>query len=376
MADQRLLVITRATPWPPEGMTTRFLPIIGGLAREWDVTLLLTDYSLGEGLPIPAAIRSVPVRADANRMTDAAELRRITDALIASDRPHAVLLWGRTRYLLEGRPDFPPTVYDRVDSQTLTHWRAAKVAGSTRARLSLLRRTTEFALEERRIVRAFDRTVVVGDDDARVLRRLGGGDRVHVVPNGVIMPELDPATVPHPEPTVIFTGIMNYPPNVDAVCSFARDVWPMVRAEVPSARFLVAGRSPASEVLALQATDGIEVLGGVPSIPEAVRRAWVAVAPMRSGAGIKNKVLEAWASGRPVVMSRAATNGLRLDEEARRLVADSPASMAKMTVALLRDEQLRDRLGRSARERVARDHSWSDVAARMSALLDSVRRRR
>jgi len=93
------------------------------------------------------------------------------------------------------------------------------------------------------------------------------------------------------------------------------------------------------------------------------------VAPMRSGAGIKNKVLEAWAAGKPVVMTSLAGNGLRLDMDARALVADEPAAIAALVVRLLRDEEERRRLGAAGYALAAREHSWGDAARRLSRLL-------
>jgi glycosyltransferase involved in cell wall biosynthesis len=98
-------------------------------------------------------------------------------------------------------------------------------------------------------------------------------------------------------------------------------------------------------------------------------RAWLAVAPMRSGAGIKNKVLEAWAAGTPVVMTQMAGNGLSLDRDAQQLVTDQPKEFAARIVALLDDPAERWRHGASARSLAADRHSWAAAGAQLSALL-------
>ena len=104
---------------------------------------------------------------------------------------------------------------------------------------------------------------------------------------------------------------------------------------MPDARFVIAGRNPTAEVQQLADRPGVEVLGEVPDMSAVLKQAWVAVAPMRTGAGIKNKVLEAWAVGTPVVMSAAAANGLSLDADGGGAGDGRPARMAEIIAALL-----------------------------------------
>jgi glycosyltransferase involved in cell wall biosynthesis len=173
---------------------------------------------------------------------------------------------------------------------------------------------------------------------------------------------------------VIFSGVLAYPPNIAAVTWFAGEVWPQIRAAEPRARFVVAGRTPVMEVRALDGRDGIEVRGDVPDMRAELEQAWVAVAPMRSGTGIKNKVLEAWAAAKPGVMTRVASNGLALDEDAASLITDGPAAFAACVVQLLRDSADRVRLGRAAHA-LARDrHGWGDAAERLHQLLAAAAR--
>jgi glycosyltransferase involved in cell wall biosynthesis len=121
-------------------------------------------------------------------------------------------------------------------------------------------------------------------------------------------------------------------------------------------------------VARLAQAPGVEVLGEVPDMTAVLRQAWVAVAPMRTGAGIKNKVLEAWAVGTPVVMSPAAANGLLLGPAAAGLVEDDPARMAEVVARLLTDTPERRRLGAAAHG-LALEHAWEDAARQVSRLL-------
>jgi glycosyltransferase involved in cell wall biosynthesis len=142
-----------------------------------------------------------------------------------------------------------------------------------------------------------------------------------------------------------------------------------VRDAVPCARFLIAGWRPSPEVSALNDHDGITVTGPVIDMAQTISRAWVAVAPMRCGAGVKNKILEAWAVGVPVVMSSLARNGLVLPPGAEFLVHDAAAAFSRCVVSLLQGEARRDKLGMEAREHVREHYAWRDMARLLDVLL-------
>src|SRR5262249_20940290 len=146
-------------------------------------------------------------------------------------------------------------------------------------RYRAVRAATEAAWYERRVVRSVNATVVVGDTDAAVLRRISGRDSVHVVPNGVTLPPLVANHGEGARPTVVFTGVMSFEPNVAAARFFAEAIWPQVRSAVPSARFVIAGRDPSAGIRRLADRPGIDVVANVDAMEDVLRDAWVAVAP-------------------------------------------------------------------------------------------------
>jgi glycosyltransferase involved in cell wall biosynthesis len=170
-------------------------------------------------------------------------------------------------------------------------------------------------------------------------------------------------------PTLSFTGALDYQPNIEAVLFAASAIWPHILAAVPTARFVVAGRSPTADIRALATQRGIEIGANVPDMMEVIGRSWVSIAPMRSGVGIKNKVLEAWACARPVVLTRLATNGLIVPPDHASLVCDSADALAAAVIRLFNDADGRRRLGQSARETMQRHFTWANAAARIDALL-------
>lgn len=163
------------------------------------------------------------------------------------------------------------------------------------------------------------------------------------------------------DPVVLHVGAMNAPFNVDAVCLFARDVWPAVRRERPRARFVVAGRDPAPEVLALDGSDGIEVWGQVPELDDALRGADVFVVPARIGTGVKVKVALAMAAGLPVVGTDTGLAGYDRSEGLIRAERGEP--LAAAILALLDDGASRRRAGQ-ANLTSYRERLWSDAAHR------------
>lgn len=201
-----------------------------------------------------------------------------------------------------------------------------------------------------------------------------GADRVVGLENGVALDYFDPAaTFPPVErgegPLLVFTGQMDYRPNVEAVESFARQTLPAIRTVHPDARFAIVGRNPAKAVEALASLSGVIVTGGVPDVRGWLAAADVVVAPLRIARGIQNKVLEAMAMGRPVVASPQAAEGIDATDEAHFLVAANPAEEAAKIVALLVDPARAQRLGLAARTRMEERYRWSATLNHLPDLL-------
>ncbi len=334
------------------------------LARDWSLTLLAPEGPVPDG--VEALAVALPGAATVPWHYDATPLRAALQALLAGRRFDRGLVFAGAEGVWPGLHRAPPAVADLIDCNALEFWRAARTTRGLRRRLYWLRQAAISVRHARRCFRAFRDVVCVGDTDAAWLRRMGGR-RVHVVPNGVTLPDGAPA--PAADPVLSFTGSLNFHPNVDAAVFAAHAVFPLVRAAMPEARLLIAGRRPVQAVRALVALQGVEVLADVTAMDDVLARTRVGLAPMRAGSGIKNKVLEAWASTRPVVMSRVAANGLTLPPGHESLVRDGAAALAGAAVALLRDPARASTLGAAARAHVAASFSWERQAAAMDAIL-------
>jgi sugar transferase (PEP-CTERM/EpsH1 system associated) len=234
-------------------------------------------------------------------------------------------------------------------------------------------RSWAYRLEGRRL-RAFEaeavrwgaRCILATAAEETLLRSFAPWARTAVVPNGV---DLDGYGPPADAPTVIFTGAMDYLPNVDAVEHFCGDIFPAVARAVPGARFLIVGLNPGPAVRRLAELPGVTVTGAVPEVRSYYRQAAVCVAPLRIARGIQNKVLQSMALGVPVVATSAAARGLESRPDEHILVEDDPARFAQAVIGLLGDRDGRRRLAERARGFVERHHSWPAILARIEALV-------
>jgi glycosyltransferase involved in cell wall biosynthesis len=366
-----LLAVCTIAPWPAlNGYSLRVSHLLRELAPRWSITLIAPP---SDAIPHDIA-EHVPVTLHGSGFTypwrfDQTELRATVDRVVRDRRPDRALVWAGAEALWFDRPDLPRAVVDVIDCNPLEFWRGFLSYRDLRQRYRCLREIAVATRFARRTVRAYAATVCVGEADARWLRRIGGRDTVHVVPNGVDIPAEETLAEEAASPTLSFTGALDYQPNIEAVLFAASAIWPRILAAEPTAHFVVAGRNPASEVRALARLANLEIAADVPDMVAVLGRSWVSIAPMRSGVGIKNKVLEAWACMRPVVLTRLATNGLVVPPDHTKLVCQSADAMAAAVIRLFNDPDERRRLGQSARETVQRHFTWAGAASRLDALL-------
>lgn len=229
------------------------------------------------------------------------------------------------------------------------------------------------AAVELRWIDRFDASLVATAAEAHDLELLAPRRKLHVVGNGIVIPtSADPAPgypIDGARPVVGFVGVMNYLPNVDAVHWFAQEVWPKVRLDLPDAQFRIVGRSPTREVRLLERLPGIRVTGEVPNAALEVARFDVSVAPLRIARGIQNKVLEAMAAGKPVVLTSKAAKGIQAAAGRDYSVTDDPDSIADSVLSLLKNREARDQMGDHARRFVAEHHTWKRELEKLESIV-------
>ena len=199
---------------------------------------------------------------------------------------------------------------------------------------------------------------------------------VRALGNGIDTELFDPAAVsPAPElagdgPSIVFTGQMDYAPNITAVELFAREVMPRIRAVHPDARFAIVGRAPTAAVRALAGVNGTLVTGAVPDVRPWLAGADIVTAPLLIARGVQNKVLEAMAMARPVLLTPAAATGIGAADGVHFVQAEAPITLAERALALLADKAAADVMGAAARRFVIAECGWDRVLAPLRALLE------
>ncbi|MBI5775195.1 MAG: glycosyltransferase [Verrucomicrobia bacterium] len=226
---------------------------------------------------------------------------------------------------------------------------------------------------ERAACAAVDGVVTVSDEDSRILREeMGLKNVLGAVPTGVDVDFFQPPTGVRTPCSLVFLGSMDWMPNIDGICWFADEVWPLVKKNSPDATLTIVGRKPTDKVRQLAARDSsIIVTGTVDDVRPHLARAQAMVVPLRVGGGTRIKIFEAMATGIPVISTRIGAEGLPVKHGETILLADEPADFAEQTASLFRQPEHGIRLGQAALELVRRDYSWSSVNAVFEGYLRS-----
>lgn len=266
-----------------------------------------------------------------------------------------------TARYLEGL-DVPTRVVDLIDVDSAKWAEYAEHAHGFR-RWLYTRESTKLAALERSLGET-SQLAVTCEREAELLATIAPEVTPIISRNGVETAERTGASAPAGEQgsTVVFTGVLDYQPNVEGVKWFAREVWPTVKSRVPDAKFDIVGMRPTREVKALGKLRGVRVVGEVPSTEPYLERARVAVAPLHIARGVQNKALQAMAAARPVVVTPAVQAGLSVSERCPAIEATTPAEWADVVTGLLTDRRRASAFGTWGRLYVDQNYRWEQAA--------------
>jgi polysaccharide biosynthesis protein PslH len=394
-----LLFLTQRLPYPPtKGEKIRPLHILKYLAQWYDVHLgcLIDD---------PADAPHIDTIAEMCRDVHVAPLDRKIARLwclrglltgeslsVAFFRNRGLARWVchvietvRPAVIFVNSSNMAPYVLDLpnsamrvadladVDSEK---WRT--YANMTRGAMRIVyrREWRKVAALERRIAHECDLSSFVSAAEAALFSQKMPrcSSRIRGVSSGVdhhyFNPDLHHAPVYDAlHPTYVFTGTMDYPPNVDAVIWFVTEILPTIRRAILSARFYIIGAKPTSKVRRLSLIDGVFVTGRVADVRPFVAHATASVAPMRIARGIQNKVLEAMALGKPVVLTRSALAGIDATPSQQVILADTAEDFAAACCRLATQGDQAG-IGAAARQFVLHHHDWWETLRGFDDLLD------
>jgi polysaccharide biosynthesis protein PslH len=261
---------------------------------------------------------------------------------------------------------FPRTTRRVVDmhnvDSVLLRRSASTLRGALRRRYALV---TARKLEryERWMFADADLTWVCSEPERELVARIAPGARVAVVPNGVngALLRSSPGVPVNPQ-RLMFCGLMNYHPNVDAILYFAKEILPELKRSDPGIELWVVGRSPAPEILRLASREpALHVTGRVDDVSALLATAAAVVVPLRVGGGTRLKILEALAMGKPVVTTSVGMEGLELAAGRDLVVADNAAAFADAVLRLLRDPTEASRMAERGRATVERRYLWRQI---------------
>lgn len=400
-----ILFLTPQLPYPPhQGTALRNWGLISHLARMHRVSLL-SFLAPGQSARVEPALARACRRVEVVPQPSRPPWRRLRDLLLTGKPDmalrlaspafrHRLACWLKDETfdvvhvegiemacyldLLRGGRGRPVVVFDdhnceyllqqrafMTDLRTPSRWHAAAYSFAQWRRLRRY---------EREVCREADLVVAVSEADADALKALVPGLAPLVLPNGIDVAAYSTDIEPVPEMGslgLVFTGKMDFRPNVDAVLWFAQELLPRIRRKMPQARFWVVGQRPHRRLERLRRDPAVTITGWVDDVRPFIAGAAVYVVPIRVGGGTRLKVLEALAMERAVVSTHRGVEGFPIRDGEHALLRDSPEAFAEAVVALLRDPARRRALGRAGRRFVEEHYDWGVLIPRLETAYSS-----
>lgn len=393
-----ILFLSHRVPFPPDrGDKIRSHHLLKALARLAPVhvgTLGETDDDMAQEAELAALASShcFVRRRPSLALAGIEALARREPVSLAAFRSAALQRWVRDTlasrpvtaiYVFSGQMgQYVPTSYrgrvimDLVDVDSAKFEAYAEESGVLRGWIDAREGELLRAIEAK-LVRRADATLLVSDPEAALLRsRLPDGESegVAALGNGIDADFFDPASVSDPSPYAgpgphfVFTGQMDYSPNIAACRRAVQRIIPSLRQHHPDAAFHIVGRAPTDEVTAMDRTAGVKVWGGVPNMRPFLAHADLVMTPLTIARGVQNKVLEAMAMARPVLLSEEAATGIGASDGLQFRIAQDDSAFIAEALALIAAPERCATMGNAARRFVIEHRSWSAMLAPLAGL--------
>ncbi|MBL0021503.1 MAG: TIGR03087 family PEP-CTERM/XrtA system glycosyltransferase [Sphingomonadales bacterium] len=393
---QEILFLAHRVPWPPDRgdkiRSFHFLkklqsmaPVHVGAFADDDRDMAVTEEMRGEFASVHVETRGKP-----QWQAGLEALARGVPVSLAAFHSNAMARWAETKiasrrishiFVFSGQmAQYVPADFAGrfvMDFADVDSAKFESYAGEGNPLMRWVNRREGRMLDafEADVARRANASLFVSEAEAALFRARSGATNVHAVGNGIDTLFYDPSAKYkklHPvfaDPLLVFTGQMDYRPNIEAVADFSHKAMPAIRAAHPETSFAIVGRNPTEAVSNLSALPGVQVTGAVDDVRSWLAGADVVVAPLRIARGIQNKVLEAMAMAKPVVASAAAAEGIDAEHGKHLLVAKNVEDEARLVNQLLSDADLRLRIGQAARAHVMAHYGWEAQLSPLDAIM-------
>lgn len=264
-----------------------------------------------------------------------------------------------------------PKIVDLHDAISLNYSRAKQYTSGVWDWIYKIesKRVLRYELE---VIKSFDKSLIVSQVDKDFLVKNGANpSKIEVIPVAV-----DDSYLNYPpedeKDWIVFVGKMNTVANSDAVIYFANDIFPEIRKSLPLCEFLIVGADPTKRINRLNNRNGIRVTGRVENHIDYLLKSKVVVAPMRFGAGMQNKILEAMALGKAVVTTTIGAEGIDGENGVHFLIADTPNDFAKACLEISKNFELRTKIGTNARELIRKKYTWNTLNQQLYSVIKNL----
>jgi sugar transferase (PEP-CTERM/EpsH1 system associated) len=393
----KILLLSPWLPWPPfGGARIRILETLRYLSGRHRVTLLTTVRNAAEAKHV-AALNGTCDRIITTVLSDQTQgvLRRLSLGLVCG-RPlvqsfhYAPELAQQVHRLTSEdsydiiHVEFPflapylsavspqsraKKVLSTHNIETIRLGRELQRPSSTARWLAIQWDRFVFKSWEKRALTQFDGITTVCDAERAWIKWHVPSATVEVVPNGVDSRHFYPLPAEREnQPMLVFTGLMDYAPNIDAAIWFCKDIFPLLRRRIPELSFKIVGSRPHPTVVELRKIEGVEVTGEVADIRPYLAEALAVVVPLRSGGGTRLKILEAMAMARPVISTSLGAEGLDVTPELDILIANTPEQFVERILSILASPGGASRLGVAGRQLVVRKYAWPLCLSKLESL--------
>jgi glycosyltransferase involved in cell wall biosynthesis len=379
----RILFLTPDVPYPlHQGTALRNFGLVKGLAERGHRVSLITFGSRPTPTPLDVLCENVTMVPPPQRSTVARVATLLRGQADLTTRLESDLMRRALREQaltpdivhiegLEMAPYLPliaeltphaTLIYDAHNAEHALQARIAEQGSGLRGFYSRIQ-ARRLRAYEAAVCQDVDAVFACSPNDADLLQSLAPSTPITVVPNAIetknYISEGEHADLPHP--AVVFTGKMDFRPNVDAALWFAEAILPHITHVIPDVIFAVVGQKPHPRLEGLRTRADVRITGWVEAIQPYIRAADVYVAPLRMGSGTRFKLLETMATGRAIVSTSIGAEGLHVTHDEHLMLADDPQAFAAAVVSLLQSNKKRDALITRARELVTSTYDWSVI---------------